>query len=120
MRKSDAHILTVDHWTYINDDRFFVIEPEREVDENAFSAAALLTSKNGTTPAPKMTTGSSASRRRRVLASVASQQWTLHIRYCRATNISNLDNSLIFFPTADTLCPATVGSTSVRSARSPR
>ena len=69
VRKSDAHILTVDQFSYINDDRFFVILPDTaaapssgEVVEDTDSADA-----SGRPP------------RRRLLPADA-EAWTLHLR----------------------------------------
>ena len=71
VRKSDAHILTVDQFSYINDDRFFVILPDTaaapssgEVLEETDSADA---SGRGRPP------------RRRLLPADA-EAWTLHLR----------------------------------------
>ena len=69
VRKSDAHILTVDQFSYINDDRFFVILPDTaaapfsgDVVEDTNSAPA-----SGRPP------------RRRLLPADA-EAWTLHLR----------------------------------------
>ena len=70
VRKSDAHILTVDQFSFINDDRFFVITPanqEAESDEHVDGSPQ----------------GGAAPRRphRRKLLPADAEDWSLHIRF---------------------------------------
>ena len=70
VRKSDAHILTVDQFSYINDDRFFVIPPDSD---NAAAATGVVEDSAASVESrPQLL-------RRRVLPADADD-WTLHIR----------------------------------------
>ena len=71
VRKSDAHILTVDQFSYINDDRFFVIPPDSD---NAAAASGVVEDSAAYVESrPQLP-------RRRLLPADADD-WTLHIRW---------------------------------------
>ena len=80
MRKSDAHILTVDQFSYINDDRFFVILPD---DSGAAPPSIGKLVKDGASVDHYGThygTQRPPLPRRRLLPKDA-EAWTLHIRW---------------------------------------
>ena len=75
VRKSDSHILTVDQFSYINDDRFFVILPaDAAPAPSSFAAAAA-----GEVVEETASAGSGQPRRR--LLPADAEAWTLHIRW---------------------------------------
>ena len=79
VRKSDAHILTVDQFSYINDDRFFVIPPDSD---NAAAATGVVEDSAASVESrPQLL-------RRRVLPADADD-WTLHIRWLELDELMN-------------------------------
>ena len=84
MRKSDSHILTVDQFSYINDDRFFVILPTATAPSTSAAAASDARDGEDAAAASDASRGNDDSRRprppRRRLLPADAEARTLHIR----------------------------------------
>jgi hypothetical protein len=90
IRKSDSHILTVDHFSYINDDRFFVISPDDD-DDDAGGGGGGGGGKASWAGSSSSSTGSKE--RQPMLAAAAqgaSEEWTLHIRFVNSSMLTKV------------------------------
>jgi hypothetical protein len=91
IRKSDSHILTVDHFSYINDDRFFVISPDDDDDDAGGGGGGGGGGKASWAGSSSSSTGSKE--RQPMLAAAAqgaSEEWTLHIRFVNSSMLTKV------------------------------